>query len=42
MIERKTGLPHEYRHLLDYITFLQTEFNGDAEKMKHSRLYKIL
>ena len=30
---------HEYRHLLDYITFLQTEFNGDVEKMKHSQLY---
>lgn len=29
---------HEYRHLLDYIIFLQTIFDNDVEKMKHSQL----
>ncbi len=30
---------HEYRHLSDYITFLQTVFGGNVEEMKHSQLY---
>lgn len=30
---------HEYRHLSDYIDFLQTVFDGNVEKMKHSQLY---
>lgn len=30
---------HEYRHLLDYIDFLQTVFDNDVKKMKHSKLY---
>lgn len=30
---------HEYRHLLDYVDFLHTVFNNDAEKMKYSQLY---
>lgn len=30
---------HEYRHLTEHIVFLQTVFNNDIKKMKHSPLY---
>ncbi|HAX65633.1 MAG TPA: hypothetical protein DCY04_00030 [Eubacterium sp.] len=30
---------HEYRHLLDYLMFLETVFKQDTEELKHSPLY---
>ena len=30
---------HEYRHLIDYFVFLQTMFDNDTEKMRHSHFY---